>query len=83
MTMTAIILGVAALLTGGVSLAYAAHLGIVYQRFNDGIKEWAESLDNSTRDAINRQSRLILKELDDRITEQNNQNKYEEDKDNE
>lgn len=55
-------------------LVYAAHLSVVYHRFNDGIRQWAESLDSSTRDAIARASRELLREMDERISEENNNN---------
>ena len=63
-SIVAIVLAVAA-------LVYTGHLAIVYQRFNDGIKDWAENLDNSTKDAINRSAREILRELDEKIGEAN------------
>ena len=63
-SIVAIVLAVAA-------LVYTGHLAIVYQRFNDGIKDWAENLDNSTKDAIDRSARQILRELDEKISEAN------------
>jgi hypothetical protein len=51
-------------------LAYAVHLSVVYHRFNEGIKSWAETLDDSTRDAINRAARDILRQLDEQISAQ-------------
>lgn len=66
MSILAIVLAVAA-------LVYTGHLAIVYQRFNDGIKDWANSLDKSTKDAIDRSARQILRELDEKINEQNEQ----------
>lgn len=53
-------------------LVYAVHVAVVFQRFNDGIKDWAQSLDASTQEAINRSARNILRELDARISEVNN-----------
>lgn len=52
------------------AFAYCIHVAVVYQRFNDGIKDWARTLDESTRSAIDRQALEILRELDQRITEQ-------------
>lgn len=52
------------------AIVYAVHVAVVYQRFNDGIKDWANALDESTRSAIDRQAMEILRQLDQRITEQ-------------
>lgn len=68
--MTSILLSVAAMFMAVAGLIYAGHVAIVYQRFNDGIKDWANALDESTRSAIDRQAMEILRELDQRITEQ-------------
>lgn len=68
--MTSIILSVAAMLMAVAGLIYAGHCAIVFQRFNDGIKDWANALDDSMRAAIDRQAMEILHELDDKITEQ-------------
>ena len=67
--MIALILSVAAMFMAVAGLVYAGHVAIVHQRFNDGIKDWANSLDESTRAAIDRQAMEILRELDDRISE--------------
>ena len=56
------------------ALVYTGHCAIVFQRFNDGIKQWAESLDDSTRDAIERSARNILRELDEKISSMNEEN---------
>ena len=58
------IISIVAIVLAVAALVYTGHLAIVYQRFNDGIKDWAENLDNSTKDAINRSAREILRELD-------------------
>ena len=63
------ILSFVAIVLAVLAIVYTGHLAIVYQRFNDGIKAWAENLDNSTRDAINRSAREILRELDEKISE--------------
>lgn len=52
------------------AFAYCIHVAVVYQRFNDGIKDWANALDESTRSAIDRQAMEILRQLDQRIIEQ-------------
>lgn len=52
------------------AIVYSGHVAIVYQRFNDQIKAWSENLDASTKDAIDRSARNILRELDAMISEQ-------------
>ena len=66
---TAIVLASLGLLCGVAALVYGIHVAVVFQRFNDGIKDWANALDDSMRAAIDRQAMEILKELDDKITE--------------
>ena len=53
------------------AIVYSAHVAVVYQRFNDGIKDWANALDASTKEAIDRSAREILRELDEKISEAN------------
>lgn len=65
------ILGIVAIVLAVLAIVYTGHLAIVYQRFNDQIKDWSESLDDSMMDAINRASRNILRELDQKISEAN------------
>ena len=65
------VLSIVAVVLAVVSIVYSGHVAIVYQRFNDQIKEWSESLDASMMDAINRVSRNILRELDKKISEVN------------
>lgn len=65
------IISIIAIVLAVLAFVYTGHLAIVYQRFNDGIKDWAENLDNSTNAAIQRASRQILKELDEKISEAN------------
>ena len=65
------IISIVAIVLAVAALVYTGHLAIVYQRFNDGIKDWAENLDNSTNAAIQRAARQILKELDEKISEAN------------
>lgn len=67
---TAIVLASIGLLCGVAALVYGIHVAVVFQRFNDGIKDWANALDDSMRAAIDRQAMEILQELDDKITEQ-------------
>lgn len=63
------ILSVISIMLAVLAIGYAAHVAVVYQRFNDGIKDWAKALDESARAAIDRQSMVILKELDDKLTD--------------
>lgn len=65
-----IYLSITAIALAVVAIAFAAHVAVVYQRFNDGIKEWAQALDDSSRAAIDRQAMAILRELDQRITKE-------------
>lgn len=69
MSILAIVLASIGLLCGVAALVYGIHVAVVFQRFNDGIKDWAQSLDESTRAAIDRQAMDILYELDKRISE--------------
>ncbi len=71
MSILAIVLGSLGLLCGVAALVYGMHVAIVFQRFNDGIKDWANSLDESTKEAIDRSAREILRELDEKISEAN------------
>lgn len=68
MNMIALILAVCGLLCGIAALVYGIHVAVVFQRFNDGIKDWAQALDFSTREAIDRSARNLLRELDERIS---------------
>lgn len=67
------ILSIISIVLAVCAIVYCGHCAIVFQRFNDGIKDWAQSLDDSTRDAIDRSARNILRELDERISEQKEQ----------
>lgn len=62
------ILSILGIVLATVSLVYSIHVAVVFQRFNDGIKDWAVKLDDSTNIAINRAARNILKELDEKIS---------------
>ena len=64
------IISIVAIVLAVASLVYGIHVAVVFQRFNDGIKDWANSLDKSTKDAIDRSARQILRELDERLNEQ-------------
>lgn len=64
------VLSVVAIVLAVVAIVYTGHLAIVYQRFNDGIKDWAGKLDDQTNAAIWRAARQILRELDEKIGEQ-------------
>ena len=65
------ILSIVAIVLSVTAIVYTGHLAIVYQRFNDGIKDWANALDESTKEAIDRSARQILRELDAKISEAN------------
>lgn len=64
------ILSIIAIVLAVVAIGYAAHCAITFQRFNDQIKSWSENIDASTKDAIERSARQILRELDEKITEE-------------
>lgn len=64
------ILSIVAIVLAVLAIVYSGHVAIVYQKFNDQIKSWSENLDASMTEAINRASRNILRELDQKITEQ-------------
>jgi len=68
----AIVLGALGLVSGLSALVYSIRVAGQYDTFNKNIKAWSESLDDSTNAAINRAARNILRELDERITENNN-----------
>lgn len=65
------VLSIIAIVLAVAAIVYSGHVAIVYQRFNEGIKDWASSLDDSTNAAIQRAARQILRQLDEKITEQN------------
>lgn len=71
MNMTSLVLAIVAIVCGVTALVYGVHVAVVFQRFNDGIKDWAQALDASTQEAINRSARNILRELDDRFSADN------------
>lgn len=79
--MASIIISVVALVLAVAALAYSVKVALVYHRFNEQIKDWAYRLDESAKDAINRSSREILRELDSKLTERetNNEEKIIED----
>lgn len=60
------------------AIVYSVHVAVVYHRFNEGIKEWANALDASTKDAIDRSARQILRELDEHITQMKEMSENEE-----
>lgn len=68
----AMILGALGLVSGLSALLYSIHVAVVYDTFNKNVKAWSESLDESTNAAINRSAYMILKKLDDSITENKN-----------
>lgn len=69
--MITMILSILAIVLAVVAIGYSAHCAITFQRFNDGIKDWANALDVSTKEAIDRSARQILREMDERISEAN------------
>ena len=64
------IMSILAIVLAVLAIVYSGHVAIVYQRFNDQIKSWSENIDASTKDAIERSARQILRELDEKITEE-------------
>lgn len=64
------ITSIIAIVLAVVAIVYGVRVALVFQRFNDGIKDWAEKLDDSTNAAINRAARNILRELDEKISAQ-------------
>lgn len=64
------IMSILAIVLAVVAIGYSAHCAITFQRFNDQIKSWCENLDASTKDAIERSARQILRDLDKTITEE-------------
>lgn len=62
------ILSILGIVLATVSIGYSIHVAVVFQRFNDGIKDWAAKLDDSTAMAIDRAARNILRELDEKIS---------------
>lgn len=65
------ILSIISIVLAVVAIVYSAHCAITFQTFNDGIKDWTRSLDESAKAAIDRQAMVILSELDKRISEAN------------
>ena len=63
-------MSILAIVLAVLAIVYSGHVAIVYQRFNDQIKSWSENIDASTKDAIERSARQILRELDEKITEE-------------
>ena len=63
-------MSILAIVLAVVAIGYSAHCAITFQRFNDQIKSWCENLDASTKDAIERSARQILRDLDKTITEE-------------
>lgn len=51
-----------------VAFVLSLHYSIVYNTFSKNIKAWSESIDESVNAAIYRQSLKILKDIDDRIS---------------
>ncbi len=73
--MASIIISVVALVVAAATLAYSVKVALVYHRFNEQVKDWTQSLDDSMMDSINRAARNILRSLDAAISENNNNEK--------
>lgn len=63
-----IVLSIISLVISLVVLAFGIHIAVVFQRFNDGIKDWSQSLNDSTYYAINAAARRILSEVDEKVS---------------
>lgn len=74
-----LVLSIVAVVFALFSFLYGFKVALVYHRFNEQIKEWAESLDDNITRAVGVASRRILLDLDARITEDNNNEKIDED----
>lgn len=71
------ILCICAFILALVSIAFTWHLSIVYNRFNNQIKDWALKLDEATRAAIELSARQIIRQVlseSDSVTNPQNQN---------
>lgn len=62
------ILSIISIVLAIVAIVYCGHVAIVFQRFNDGIRDWSRELDRTTKDAIDRSARNLLRELDEKIS---------------
>lgn len=62
------ILSIISIVLAVIAIVYCGHVAIVFQRFNDGIREWSRELDCTTKDAIDRSARNLLRELDEKIS---------------
>lgn len=69
--MISLVISILAFVLALVCLVYSIHVAVVFNRFNDGIKDWAYSLDISTNAAIQRSALDLLRQMDEKITEQN------------
>ena len=78
-----LVLSVVALVLALVSFLYGFKVALVYHRFNEQIKSWAESLDDNISRAIGIASRRILLDLDARISEEKENNNEEIEEENE
>lgn len=70
------ILAIVGIFLSVVCLIYAIHISVVYSAFNRNVKEWSQQLDDATTESINRAARNILRELDRKIEEYNENNDY-------
>lgn len=63
------IISIVAIVLAVLAIVYTGHLAIVYHTFNEGIKDWATALDDSAKDSIYHAARQILRELDRKAKE--------------
>lgn len=77
------VLAIVGIFLSVVCLIYAIHISVVYATFNRNIKRWSEELDDATQQSINRAARNILRELDNKITEYNQNGDYLKEEENE
>lgn len=69
MTLLFQIIACAALIFSVLALAVGVTCTIAYDNFNKAIKDWASELDSTTREAIDRSARQILRDLDNEISQ--------------
>lgn len=68
------ILSIISLILSISCLIYTGHCSIIFHRFNDSIKDWAKNLDDQMMYSINLAARTILRDLDSKISDINNEN---------
>lgn len=76
--MASIIISAVALVLSVAVLVYCVKLMVVYHRFNEQIVDWASGLDKKMIMSIDSAARDILRDLDSRVSgEENNEQKLE------